>query len=121
MRSKASSHVCPISSIARLLGRKWTLELLYFLRSNKRFCDLQEVTDDISPTTLTRRLRELENAGLLKRTVIATFPPTVEYELSNKGEELRPMIDLLTHWSRRWVSDREGRLLADGVESRGVR
>lgn len=88
------------------------MELLYFLRSNKRFCDLQEVTHDISPTTLTRRLRELEKAGLLKRTVIPTFPPTVEYELSNKGEELRPMIDLLTLWSRRWIRpEREGRLL----------
>jgi DNA-binding HxlR family transcriptional regulator len=78
------------------------LELLYFLRSNKRFGDLQEETHDISPTTLTRRLRELEKAGLLKRTVIPTFPPTVEYELSDMGEELRPMIDVLTHWSRRW-------------------
>lgn len=98
------------------------MELLYFLRSRKRFCDLQQVTDDISPTTLTRRLRELENAGLLKRTAIPTFPRTVEYELSSKGEELRPMIDLLTHWSRRWVGpEREGRLLADRVESRGVR
>ena len=114
MRSKASSHICPISSIARLLGRKWTLELLYFLRSHKRFCDLQELTHDISPTTLTRRLRELEKAGLLERTVIPTFPPTVEYELSKKGEELRPMIDLLTHWSRRWVRpEREVRMLAD--------
>ena len=109
MRSKASGHPCPISKIARLLGRKWTLELLYFLRSNRRFGNLQELTIDISPTTLTRRLRELENAGLLKRTVIPTFPPTVEYELSDRGEELRPMIDLLTHWSRRWGASEQAR------------
>ena len=116
MRSKASRHPCPISNIARLLGRKWTLELLYFLRSSKRFGNLHELTNDISPTTLTRRLRELENAGLLKRTAFPTFPPTVEYELSDMGEELRPVIDLLTHWSLRWGgSDREGRVLADIV------
>ena len=117
MGSRASRYTCPISTIARLLGRKWTLELLYFLRATRRFCDLQAVTADISPTTLTRRLRELEKAGLLKRMEISTFPPTVQYELSSKGQELRPMIDVLTHWSHRWV-DQERSLPAARVDSR---
>lgn len=105
MKSRARGHPCPISSIARLLGKKWTLELLYFLRSTTRFCELQDVTNSVSPTTLARRLRELEKAGLLKRTVIPSFPPTVEYELSQMGEDLGPMIDLLASWSSRWLPE----------------
>ncbi|GAB89628.1 putative HxlR family transcriptional regulator [Gordonia rhizosphera NBRC 16068] len=53
----------------------------------------------ISPKTLTDRLRQLEGRGVVTRTMYAEIPPRVEYDLTPKGQALRPVIDALAEWS----------------------
>lgn len=100
----SNSRTCPISAIARILGRKWTLELLFYLRQHTRFCTLQEAAGNLSPSTLTRRLRELEREGLVNRTLVATAPVEIEYTLTEKGRSLGPALDALVAWSQRWAA-----------------
>lgn len=100
----ANSHNCPISAIARILGRKWTLELLFYLRQHRHFCTLQEAAGNLSPSTLTRRLRELEREGLVSRTLVSTTPVEIEYTLTEKGRALGPALDALVAWTQRWTA-----------------
>jgi DNA-binding HxlR family transcriptional regulator len=99
------SRTCPISAIARTLGRKWALELLFNLRQHNRFCELQAAVGGLSPATLTRRLRQLERDGLVTRMFVSTAPVQIEYRLSEKGLALGPVLDALAEWSHRWLSD----------------
>ena len=96
---------CPISAVSRVLGRRWALELLYLLRHHHRFCDLQSAVGGLNPTTLTRRLRELEQAGLIERGIVSAAPVQIEYRLSEMGRELNPVLDKLASWSQRWLPE----------------
>jgi DNA-binding HxlR family transcriptional regulator len=93
---------CPISSIARILGRKWTFELIYHLRKRRRFCELQAVVGGVNPATLTERLKSLEQGGIIRRREISKAPLHVEYELTEKGHALTPVLNALVTWSRHW-------------------
>ncbi len=94
---------CPISQTARILGSKWTLELLYYLRERRRFCELPELVGGVNPATLSDRLKMLERAGLVRRHVISEGPPHVEYDLTEKGQDLSAVLDQLVAWARRWA------------------
>ncbi len=96
---------CPISTIARILGRRWTIEVLYLMRRNRRFSDLQMAAGGLNPSTLTIRLRELEHAGLVRRTLVSTEPVQIEYGLTDKGRALDPALDALAAWSQCWENE----------------
>ena len=96
---------CPISSIARILGRKWTLELIYHLRKRRRFCELQAVVGGVNPATLTERLKSLEQDGIIRRREISSGPLHVEYDLTEKGRGLTPVLDALAAWAQRWNAE----------------
>jgi DNA-binding HxlR family transcriptional regulator len=81
---------------ARLLERRWQLSIIYAAHTGAlRFGEFAEVVEGISPRMLSERLRELEQAGLLERTVLPTSPPSVEYRLTSKGRRLRPIIEAM--------------------------
>jgi len=76
-----------------LLGGCWTPEVLWSLSEGpRRFSELRRDSPFISAKVMTSRLRDLEQRGVLTRTVMPTSPPTVEYELSELGKELLPAI-----------------------------
>ncbi len=70
--------------------RKWTVEIMYCLYENgtMRFTDLRRMLSGISSRTLSDRLRELEEMGLVRRTVHAEKPVRVEYELTPAGRRI---------------------------------
>ncbi len=70
------------------------------LGGRRRFGELRESLPGISPKTLTDRLRELEDAGLVERTMYAEIPPRVEYELTGLGRELEPVMLALADFGR---------------------
>jgi DNA-binding HxlR family transcriptional regulator len=81
---------------ASLLERRWQLSILYAAHAGAlRFGEFAEVVRGISPRVLSERLRELERAGLLERTVLPTSPPSVEYRLTAKGRRLRPLVEAI--------------------------
>lgn len=94
MRTKVKALPgCPMSKCMGLLGGQWTPELLWSLSEGpRRFSELRRDSPFISAKVMTSRLRDLEQRGVLTRTVMATSPPTVEYELTALGRELLPAI-----------------------------
>lgn len=105
---------CPVEAAARIIGRKWTLQIVHrlLIARKKRFCELQEELGGVNPSTLSSRLKMLEDEGLVMRDQVSSIPPHVEYSLTDKGSELAPVIAEIAGWSQRWVCHDEDR---DGV------
>jgi DNA-binding HxlR family transcriptional regulator len=94
---------CPIEKTMSVIGGKWTFLILRDLfYGTKRFGELQRSLQGISPRTLSTRLKELEEEGLLLRTVFSEIPPHVEYSLTEKGNSLRPIFDAMKEWGNAW-------------------
>lgn len=98
----AQEESCPVAAMARVLGARWTLQIIHNLRERRRFCELQARLGPISPTLLSKRLHFLEAEGLIRRIVHPESPRHVEYELTEKGRELLPILDQLAAWAYRW-------------------
>ena len=87
---------CPVEYTASILSNKWKCLILRdLLTGTKRFNELNKSIIGISAKVLTENLREMENDGIINRKTYAVVPPKVEYSLSAKGEELKPIIDLM--------------------------
>jgi DNA-binding HxlR family transcriptional regulator len=94
---------CPIERAVTVLDGKWTLLILReLLTGTKRFGELRAELDGISPKTLSDRLKTMEEQGIVTRKVFAEVPLHVEYSLSEFGETLRPVIDVLRQWGEEW-------------------
>jgi DNA-binding HxlR family transcriptional regulator len=86
-----------VRAISDLLERRWLLSVLYAAHSGAlRFNEFKQILGSIPPQTLTQRLSELENAGLLDRTVVDARPPRVEYRLTEKGREFGSVVRALS-------------------------
>lgn len=85
-----------VRETADLLERRWQLSIIYAALSGAlRFNEFAAAVQGISPRMLSERLRELEAAGLLQRSVLPTSPPTVEYRLTVRGRRLGPLIEAM--------------------------
>jgi DNA-binding HxlR family transcriptional regulator len=81
---------------AGLLERRWLLSVLYAAHEGAlRFNEFKQILGEVPPRTLAQRLSELEEAGLLDRTVIDARPPWVEYRLTDKGREFGAVVRAL--------------------------
>lgn len=103
--TKGSTEVCPYFHAAiELIGKRWTGAILCALTEGElRFGELGKSVPGLSDRLLSRRLRELEEEGLVKRDVEDGTPVRVVYSLTEKGAALRPAIDELGSWARRWA------------------
>jgi len=81
---------CPIAKTLDVIGTKWTFLIIrdLLIEGTMRFSDLLKSMNGISPKTLSLRLKELEDHGILKRKVFPEVPPRVEYTLTEKGKRL---------------------------------
>jgi DNA-binding HxlR family transcriptional regulator len=106
--SLANLPLCPVAPAARIIGQKWTLQIVYFLLDGKsvRFCELQDELGGVNPSTLSSRLKMLEEEGIVRRTQISAIPPHVEYSLTDMGCQLKPVILEVIRWSNVWLGDR---------------
>ena len=101
---------CPALKAMSLLERKWILQILHSLGSGRvRFNALQDSIGDLNSVTLSRRLKLLEQYGIVTREVVQNVPPWVEYELTSKGEELMAVISAVEVWCEKWDRS-EGRV-----------
>jgi DNA-binding HxlR family transcriptional regulator len=103
--SRPSRRCTPVPDEVRqtadLLERRWQLSIIYAALSGAlRFSEFAEVVAGISPRMLSERLRDLESAGLVKRTVIPSSPPTVEYRLTERGRRLAPILEAMRAYAR---------------------
>ena len=104
----ANLPLCPVAPAARIIGQKWTLQIVYFLLDGKsvRFCELQDALGGVNPSTLSSRLKMLEEEGLVHRMQVSAIPLHVEYSLTDMGCQLEPVIHEVIRWSNVWLSDR---------------
>lgn len=90
---------CPVEGTLDLIDGKWKGVIIYHLQEGRlRFGELRKRMPGITQRMLTKQLRALEDDALITRTVFAEVPPRVEYELSELGVMLRPVIDALKTW-----------------------
>jgi len=102
--SQCLETTCPIQFMLDLIGSKWAILILRELfMGDRRTHELLTALPGISSKTLTQRLRELENQGLISRQVYAEIPPRVEYSLTSKGRELQPVMQALSQVGQRWL------------------
>jgi DNA-binding HxlR family transcriptional regulator len=96
--------VCPhFHAAIELIGKRWTGAIVCVLAERpQRFGELAKAVPGLSDRLLSRRLRELEEEGLVERDVEPGYPVRVTYSLTPAGAELRPTIDELRTWARRW-------------------
>ena len=94
--------LCPVSRTAFIIGSRWTSEIIRELVDHgaRRFSDLQEALSGIAPNTLSNRLKMLEDHGVIERRIYDTHPPRSEYHLTEKGSQMRPIIDAMRAWGR---------------------
>lgn len=94
---------CPVAKATELVGEKWTLLLLReLLLGTTRFNDFQRALSRMSPTLLVKRLRHLEESGILIRKKL-TRQRGYEYLLTAAGKELAPLVETLAIWGMRWA------------------
>ena len=95
-------EICPVRNVVARFGNKWALLVIIILDENGpiRFNQLRKQIPDISTKVLSNTLRILEADGLVKRTVFPEVPVRVEYELTETGRTLVPIVLLLTEWAK---------------------
>ena len=108
MQPAIEPPLCPVEPAARIIGPKWTLQIVYFLLDGRsmRFCELQDILGGVNPSTLSSRLKMLEEEGIVRRNQISAIPPHVEYSLTEMGHELESVIREVTRWSNNWLCGR---------------
>lgn len=99
---KAPEADCPLEECLLVLSSRWTAKILWFLRPGpRRFGDLRRDLGAVSSKVLTQRLRELEEGGVISRTVQPTSPPTVEYGVTSAGRAFFPVLDSMEDAARK--------------------
>lgn len=99
------TSICPkYEFAAELLGKKWTgLLILVLLQGPLRFKDIKREIPDMSDRLITERLKELEEKGIVERSVFPEKPVRVQYQLTSKGKDLEPVINAIQDWAEAWV------------------
>lgn len=89
-----------------IIGSKWTALILRDLTSGpKRFGELEKSVGNINPRTLSQRLDDLEAQGIITKQSFAEVPPRIEYALTEKGEDLMPVLKQMAEWGDKYYQD----------------
>ncbi len=102
--AKQDDFECPVTATLSVIGGRWKPVILYTLSGGKkRFGQLDAVIGGISRKILTEQLKELEEHELIIRRKYNETPPRVEYELSEKGKTLKPVMEAMSIWGLKHV------------------
>ncbi len=98
------SSMCPrYEAAAALLGKKWVgLIIRVLMAGPKHFGDFRCQLPQLSERLLSERLKELEEHGIVARTVLESRPVRVEYRLTDKGRDLEPVVRTIQEWAETW-------------------
>ena len=100
---------CPVETTLTLISDKWKVLIIRdLLPGTKRFGELKKSIGSVSQKVLTAQLRQMEESGLLTRTVYPEVPPRVEYTLTELGQSLRPVLDALKNWGEEYKAKMSG-------------
>lgn len=98
---------CPVEYTASLIANKWKIIILReLLTGTKRYNELTRNVVGISAKVLTENLRELEKDGIISRKVYPEVPPKVEYSLTDKGEDLKDVIEAMKEFGMKYKAQK---------------
>jgi len=93
---------CGVTKTMKVIGSKWSMLILHQLCSGKkRFGELQRSLPGISPKTLSERLKQLEDSGIVNKKIFAEIPLHVEYSLTEKGASLKEIFTKMEKWGEK--------------------
>lgn len=97
--------LCPrFESAFAFLGKRWNGLIIQTLMSGpKRFKDISNFIPSMSDKMLSERMKDLESEGILIRHVYPETPVRIEYELTEKGKALQPVMEQISNWAEQWV------------------
>ena len=102
MASRGRRSLCPVSCTLDVLGDKWSLLVVRdLMRGKKRYAEFLESKEGIPTNILAERLKRLAAKGIIRSRRYSHHPPRVEYELTSKGEDLRPIMRAMVEWGVR--------------------
>ncbi len=109
------SAYCPVFQDAvELIGRRWTGAIVRaLLTGSNRFGEILARIPGLSDRLLSERLRELESAGIVVRTVYPEVPVRIEYHLTEKGREIEAIVTAISAWAEKW-GEHHDELIATG-------
>jgi DNA-binding HxlR family transcriptional regulator len=94
-------ELCPVETTARIVGGRWKAAVLEQLFDGaKRFSELKRAVRGITQRTLSQQLRDLQNTGVVERTVYADTPPRVVYDITPLGKSLWPLLEAMCEWGK---------------------
>ena len=100
---------CPVETTLTLISNKWKVLILRDLMpGTKRFGELKKSVGNVGQKVLTAQLREMEQCGLLIRTVYPEVPPRVEYTLTELGRSLKPVLNAMWNWGEEYQAQNRG-------------
>lgn len=95
----------PVEVTLDAIGGKWKPLIIYFLmQRTMRFNELRRAIPTVTQRMLTKHLRELEQYGIIDRTVYPEVPPRVEYALTERGHSLKPVLDAMLEWGINYLA-----------------
>lgn len=104
MSQPGYKQFCPVAMAAEILCTRWTMVLMRELvAGTTRFNELRRGVPKMSPTLLAQRLRELEAAGIVDKKELASDKGIFEYQLTQAGLDLRPVVEAMGMWGQKWV------------------
>jgi DNA-binding HxlR family transcriptional regulator len=108
MTDSSYNQFCPVAMAAEILCSRWTLVLLRELVvGSTRFNELRRGVPRMSPALLSKRLKDLEAAGIVTRTAMPDEPDVFEYRLTEAGKDLRPIVEAVGVWGQRWLQPKQ--------------
>jgi DNA-binding HxlR family transcriptional regulator len=92
---------CPLTGVIDTLSRKYAMQLVSIIGAHDslRFAEIEDHLPTASTSTISKRLDEFEEAGLVSRTQYNEIPPRVEYALTDEGDEIRSRLEPLLEWA----------------------
>lgn len=104
MTQPGYKQFCPVAMAAEVLCTRWTMVLMReFIGGSTRFNDLRRGVPKMSPTLLSQRLKELEQAGIVERRALRSEKGIFEYHLTKAGRDLQPVVEAIGFWGQKWV------------------
>ena len=104
MTQASYKQFCPLAMATEVLCTRWTLVLIReFIAGSTRFNDLKRGVPKMSPTLLSQRLKELEDAGVVERKLVPAGKGVFDYHLTQAGRELHTVVEALGFWGQKWV------------------
>ena len=104
MTQDSYRQFCPVAMAAEVLCNRWTVIVLRELVSGStRFNEIRRGVPRMSPALLSKRLKDLEEAGIVRRVASPVEPGVLEYHLTRAGRDLKPVVESIGIWGQRWV------------------